>query len=103
MWSDYIIDMILQVGLFSFLFGGRSKQNGILAVHTFIFQFFYFDEICMRFQVGIGISSLPTNYDGYISLLMSVIFAYSVSCVADSKLREQDTTLWFEASVVPIE
>lgn len=48
-------------------------------------------RFCVRFQVGIGIWSLPTNYDRHVSLLLSVIFRYSIpiqtriSCVADSE------------------
>jgi hypothetical protein len=45
----------------------------------------------MRFRVCIRIWSLPTNYERYVSLLMSVLSRHNmpvqigISCVADSK------------------
>jgi hypothetical protein len=42
MWSDYIIDMILQVGLFRFLFGDSLSKTEFWLSILSSFSFSYF-------------------------------------------------------------
>jgi hypothetical protein len=144
MWSDYIIDMILQVGLFSFLCGGSWRKTEFWLSILSCFNFSYFDEIlceisswyrylvitnelrpprfsssvcnlsvqhshpdsyflCRRFWILIQASRRnPWTDDRRIARHRQLHEKYPC-CERDSKLRKQDTALWFETIAVPIE